>query len=459
MSIILLKNGTIINEDISFKGSILINGEIIQKIISYSPEKINLSTISDSNSDFAAATIIDCEGLLIFPGLIDDQVHFREPGSTHKGCIESESKAAVLGGVTSFMDMPNNNPPITSNLLLENKYRIAQEKSFANYTFYIGADNSNIDELSKVDRKNVCGIKVFMGSSTGNMLVDNIDSLNKIFSINNFTIATHCEEEKIIKVNLESAKIKYGDQIPFASHSTIRSREACIASTKKAIDLAIKHNTKLHILHISTKEEVELIREAKKMNPNISAETCVHYLFLNSGDYEIFGGKIKCNPSIKDESDRLAIINGVLEGVIEVIATDHAPHTIEEKSGNYLSCPSGLPLVQHSLQIMMELCKDGFFTYEELVRKMCHAPAKVFGIEQRGYIKEGYYADITVIDPLRADVLTTKKPSYLCGWSPFENLVFSSSVLHTFVNGVQVVENGKLTGRKNSKRLKFNYEF
>lgn len=455
MPITLLKNGTITNENISFTGSILIKDDIILKVIdgilpdNFTEElqNIGIAQIPDS--------IINCEGLLIIPGIIDDQVHFREPGATHKGCIESESKAAVLGGVTSFMDMPNNNPPTTSNLLLEHKYKIAQTTSYANFSFYLGADNSNIEELKAIDWENVCGIKVFMGSSTGNMLVDNSDTLNKIFAIQDIKIATHCEDEKIIKTNLDSAINKFGEEIPFSHHSKIRSREACIASSKKAIDLALKYNTNLHILHLSTKEEVELLREAQKINPKITAETCVHYLFLNSDDFEVFGGKIKCNPSLKDESDRIALINGVCEGIIRVVATDHAPHTKSEKQEKYLKCPSGLPLIQHSLQIMLELYKDGYFSVEQIVESMCHSPAKLFGVKNRGFLREGFFADIAVIDINRPDKLTTKNPSYHCGWSPFADFEFSSSVIHTFVNGVQVVKNCRLTGNKNSMRLKF----
>ncbi len=459
MLITILKNGTIINEGNSFIGSLIIEGSTIKKVITGSfTEKYIIKHYVSNDITADSLLVIDCNGLLIIPGVIDDQVHFREPGATYKGCIESESKAAILGGVTSYMDMPNNNPTTTNISLLEKKYEIASNSSYANYSFYIGAENENLSELTSIDRNNTCGIKVFMGSSTGNMLVDNPESLVQIFKNSKTTVATHCEEESIIKNNIESAKLKYGEDIPFSIHNLIRSREACIASTKKALNLAIQFNTKLHILHISTKEEVELIKKAKEINPKISSETCVHYLYLNSGDYEIFGGKIKCNPSIKEESDRLALINGVIDGTINIVATDHAPHTKEEKENKYLKCPSGLPLVQHSLQIMIELCKNGYFSLPEIVKFMCHNPAEIFKIQNRGFLREGYYADITIIDINKIDKISTKNPSYFCGWSPFENINFSSSIIHTFINGVAVVENGKLTGKRCSMRLKFDYE-
>lgn len=459
MSVILLKNGTIINEGSSITGSVLIENEFIKKVLPGVFSESNLKkSVSEQDEKIFIDKIIDCSGLIIMPGLIDDQVHFREPGSTHKGNIESESKAAVLGGVTTYMDMPNNNPPATSNILLENKYNIAKDSSYANYSFYLGASNFNLDELQNIDKDNVCGIKVFMGSSTGNMLVDNDESLNQIFRISGITIATHCEDESIIRSNLENAKKIYGEEIPFSMHNKIRNRESCIVSTKKALDLALTYNTKLHILHISTKEEIDLIREAKKVNNNISAETCVQYMYFNSGDYDTFGSRIKCNPSIKDETDRLAIIRGVQDGIINIVATDHAPHSIEEKNNKYLSCPSGLPLIQHGMQIMMELFKDGYFDLCELVQSMCHSPAITFGIKSRGFIKKGYYADLVILDQNKIDYTSTKKPSYRCGWSPFENTNFSSTVIHTLVNGTMVVENSVLTGNKNSMRIKFNHE-
>jgi dihydroorotase len=445
MATTLLKNAIIVNWDKIYSGSILINGEKIERIYT-------------GGVASEADNIINCAGLHVFPGVIDDQVHFREPGATYKGCIESESGAAVLGGVTSFMDMPNNIPPALTTDLLENKYKIGAESSYANYSFYLGAGNSNFDELLKADKHSICGIKVFMGSSTGNMLVDNPEALDNIFGKIKMTVATHCEEESVINANMERALSQYGDDIPFSMHPEIRSREACILSTEKALARAVKYGTKLHILHISTKEEIELIKEAKKINPGITAETCVHYLFFNSGDYPGFGGKIKCNPAIKDESDRMALIEAIAEGSIDIIATDHAPHTAEEKNNKYRKCPSGLPLIQHSLQMMIELSRSGNFDLTLITDVMSRRPAKIFGIEQRGEIKEGYYADLAIVDTASADSFTTNHPAYKCGWSPLAGYTFSSQIKHTFVNGAMVVKDGNLTGVKNSKRLIFNYE-
>ena len=444
---ILVYNAIIVNEGLSFTGSLLIKDGYIEKIIKgeYS-----------HSEEFAQIKQIDAKGLHLLPGVIDDQVHFREPGNTHKGTIASESAAAVLGGVTSYMDMPNNNPPTVTNEALKNKQAIAQLNSFANYSFYLGASNDNIEEIKAVDRKTVCGVKVFMGSSTGNMLVDNPDSLNKIFSDSPILIATHCEEESIIKKNLNEVISKYGeDNIPFSEHCQIRDRKSCIESTKKAIELAVKYKSRLHVLHISTKEEIEMIKQASEINPLITGEVCIHYMLLDNSMYDTFGSKMKCNPSIKEKSDRDAIISAVKRGVIKVVATDHAPHTKIEKESGYLKAPSGLPLVQHSLQLMIDMYKEGIFTLEEIVSLMSHSPADNFKIEKRGYIKEGYYADIVLIDLNKTDSESSKKPAYLCGWSPFEGKIFKSSVIHTFVNGVQVVEDGKLTGLKAGRNLEF----
>lgn len=441
----LLKNATIINEGSVFRGSLLINNSRIEQILvgEYVKEKEHLNYEE-----------LDCRKFLLFPGIIDDQVHFREPGATHKGDIESESRAAILGGVTSFMDMPNNNPLTTSIELLEHKYDLAKEKSYANYSFYLGASNENINQLEHIDKKNVCGIKVFMGSSTGNMLVDNINSLEKIFKIDTL-IATHCEDEEIIRENLAKYKSFYGNNIPFKEHPNIRSREACIKSTTLAIDLALKYNTRLHILHISTKEEIELIKQAQSLNPKITAETCVHYLDLNSDKYDTLGSKMKCNPSIKDEQDRKAIINAVKEGVISVIATDHAPHTNEEKSKDYLNSPSGLPLIQHSFQIMYDLYKNGEIEIATISERMSHSPANVYRIKERGFIREGYFADLFLVDINLPDSVSTISPAYKCGWSPYKGREFECSIIHTFVNGIQVVKDRKITENNSSMRLEF----
>lgn len=443
----LIQNGTIVDEGKSFIGSILVKDDKIEKIFIQGDE------LPD------AGFIIDASGKLVIPGVIDDQVHFREPGATHKGDIESESAAAVLGGVTSYMDMPNNNPPTTTIEALHNKNNIAQESSYANYSFYLGATNENLDQILNANPRETCGVKVFMGSSTGNMLVDNLESLEKIFRHSKLLIATHCEEENIIKENLQKAKEKYGaDNIPFAEHPSIRSREACIVSSQKAIKLATKYNARLHILHISTEEETHMLAEAKRSYPSISGEACVHYLLLDSTMYNTMGSQMKCNPAIKDESDKKAIIKAVKEGIIRVVATDHAPHTLEEKSGNYINSPSGLPLIQHSLQIMLELSKQGYFTIEEVVDRMCHSPAIAFRIDKRGFIKEGYHADLVIIDPNKPDNETSSNPAYKCKWSPFNGKVFSYSITDTIINGIQIVANGKLTGKKAGKKLLFNHD-
>jgi dihydroorotase len=447
MKSLLIKNGKIINEGISFIGSVLIKGERISGIYRTGEQL--------PNADYT----IDAEGLILMPGVIDDQVHFREPGNTHKGNIESESAAAVLGGVTSYMDMPNNTPPATTIESIENKNRIAEESSYANYSFYLGATNDNIEQIIKANPAETCGIKVFMGSSTGNMLVDSNSALNDLFSKSRLLIATHCENEPIIRDNLAKARSEYGDyNIPFEAHPLIRSREACIESTKNAIELAIRYKSRLHILHISTKEEIELIRQAQIKNPGITGEVCVHYMLFDSSDYKKYGSKIKCNPAIKEYSDKEAIIKAVKEGIIKVVATDHAPHTLEEKSGNYLNSPSGLPLVQHSLQIMYNLHKEGKFTAEEVVDRMCHSPALNFRVRERGFIREGYYADIVLLNPDKEDKKSVENPAYRCGWSPLNDIKLQSTIVHTFVNGIHVVRDGELTGVKAGIKLKFIYD-
>ncbi|MFA5850515.1 MAG: dihydroorotase [Bacteroidales bacterium] len=443
---ILIKNGRIINEGLSFTGSLFLVNNRISHIYGETDELPY------------ADEIIIAENLIVVPGIIDDQVHFREPGNTYKGCIESESAAAVLGGVTSYMDMPNNNPPATSKIALNTKNKIASESSYANWSFYLGANNDNYNEFKDANPSKICGLKVFMGSSTGNLLVDNPESLERIFSESPLLIATHCEEESVIQRNLADAVVKYGENIPFEEHRNIRSREACILSTKKAISLALKYNSRLHILHISTAEEIELIREAQRINPGITGEVCVHYMLLDSASYSSLGGKMKCNPSIKEQSDKEAIIRAVKDGIIKVVATDHAPHTLEEKSRNYMNTPSGLPLIQHSFQIMWDLHKDGHFSEFDIIDRMAHSPANNFKIVDRGFLRPGYFADILIFDPNKIDDKTTKNPAYFCGWSPFNDRSFSSSIIHTFVNGVQVVRDGALTGLKGGMKLSFNYE-
>ena len=451
----LIKNGTIVNQGLSFMGSLLINGEKIEKIVN-ADSFASIEEYDEYISQIQSDKIIDATGMHILPGVIDDQVHFREPGNTHKATIASESAAAVLGGVTSFMDMPNNNPPAASLDALDQKFSIAAKDSYANYSFYLGATNGNIDQIKNINKERICGVKVFMGSSTGNMLVNDEQMLNRIFSESPVLIATHCEQEETIKANMTAYTEKYGNEIPFEMHYKIRSKEACIECTKRALDLAVKHNTKLHILHISTAEEIELIKEARKQNPQILGEVCVHYMWFNCNDYKEYGSKIKCNPAIKTEDDMHAIRSAVKDGTIAVVATDHAPHLKEEKEKNYAQAPSGIPLIQHSLQLMLELSKKGIFTVEDVAARMSHGPAECFQIKERGFIQEGYYADLAIINLNLPDSKTTSTPAYKCGWSPFEGKEFSSSIIHTFVNGTQVVENGTLTGNKNAKELVFD---
>ena len=451
----LVKNGIIVNEGLSVLGSLLINDERIEKIIT--------RNCYDSDDEYNSAVesiqcnkVIDANGLHVIPGVIDDQVHFREPGNTAKATIASESAAAVLGGVTSFMDMPNNTPPTTTNEALEGKFDIAHETSLANYSFYLGATNENIDQIRAIDKEKVCGVKVFMGSSTGNMLVNDGQTLKQIFKESPVLIATHCEQEEIIKANMAEYTAKYGEEIPFEMHYRIRSREACIECSRKALQLAVENGSQLHILHLSTAEEMDMIKEARTLNPKISGEVCVHYMWFNCNDYAEYKSKIKCNPAIKEESDMLAIRKAVKEGTIKVVATDHAPHLKEEKQNNYTKAPSGIPLVQHSLQVMLELAKQGVFTVEEVVARMSHGPAECFGVRDRGFLREGYFADIAIVNLNLPDNSSTNSPAYKCGWSPFEGKSFSSSIVHTFVNGSQVVENSKLTGNRKSMRLEFN---
>lgn len=441
---ILLKNARLINEAKSFIANVLISGELI--------EKISTSDISVNE----ACEIIDLSGKYLIPGAIDDQVHFREPGMTYKADIASESKAAAAGGITSFMDMPNNNPPILNQELLQSKYDIAEKSSAVNYSFFMGASNDNLDEVLKTNPKNVCGVKVFMGSSTGNMLVDNKKTLENIFANSKLLIATHCEDEETIKANTNKYIQKYGDYIDFKYHPEIRSREACLKSSSLAVELAKKHNARLHILHLTTEDEMQLFSTDAIENKNITAEVCVHHLWFDDADYDKYGSRIKWNPAVKKKSDKEALRKALIEGKIDVIATDHAPHTIQEKSNSYLKAPSGGPLVQHSVVAMFELAKKGIFSPELVVEKMCHAPAKLFKIEKRGYIREGYYADLVVINPNEEWEVNKDNILYKCNWSPFEGQKFSHKIEKTFVNGNLVYDNGKINDSIKGKRLKFN---
>ncbi len=445
MSSTLIKNIKIINEDKSIIGSILITDDIINTIYKDSEDLPN------------ADVIIDGTGKILLPGVIDDQVHFREPGLTHKAEIYTEAKAAVAGGTTSFMEMPNTKPQATTHEVLEDKYQIASKKSIANYSFYIGATNDNLDELLKTDPEKVCGIKVFMGSSTGNMLVDNENTLAGIFSNAPTIITAHCEDEDTIQANLKSYKDKYGEDVPFEMHHLIRSEEACYKSSSKAAALARKHGARLHILHLTTAKELELLDHNMPIEERkITGEVCVHHLWFTNEDYKKYGARIKWNPAIKTRSDRDALRNAVTNDVLTVVATDHAPHTKEEKEGTYFKAPSGGPLVQHSLTAMLEMVKEGIFTYEQVVNKMCHAPAQLFRVKNRGYIREGYKADLVIVDPksewnVSADNIVSK-----CGWSPFEGQSFSHKVSHTFVNGHLAFNNGIFNESKMGERLTFN---
>jgi dihydroorotase len=443
MSSYLLKNGTVVNEGSSKEYDVLIRKNRIEKI--------------GKNLSDDSATIIDLAGKYIMPGCIDDQVHFREPGLTHKGNIYSESRAAVAGGITSFMEMPNTSPNATTQELLEDKYQIAKTHSIANYSFFMGATNDNLDEVLKTDASKVCGVKVFMGSSTGNMLVDNEKTLAGLFSNVPMLIATHCEDEQTVRKNLADAKLKYGTEIPIELHPVIRNEEACYLSSSLAVHLAERHGARLHVLHISTAKETELFNNQLSLkDKKITAEACVHHLWFSEEDYASKGTFIKWNPAVKTISDREGIWKALLDNRIDVVATDHAPHTIEEKKNNYLNAPSGGPLVQHALISMMEHVKKGKITIERVVEKMAHNPAILFRIKERGFIREGYYADIVVVDPSRSYSVQQSNILYKCGWSPFEGYTFSSSINKTFVNGEMVYENNKVAEGTNGMRLSFN---
>jgi len=403
-----------------------------------------------------ADRIIDATGKLLLPGVIDDQVHFREPGLTHKGTIYSESKAAVAGGITSYMEMPNTVPNALTQELLENKYTIARNTSLANYSFFMGASNDNLDEVLKTDRKNVCGVKVFMGSSTGNMLVDNPQTLEGIFSKVDMLIATHCEDEATIQANIVKYRSIYGENVPFEKHPEIRSREACHLSSSLAVRLARQFGSRLHVLHISTADELSLFDNSIPLaQKKITAEACMHHLWFCDEDYKDKQALIKWNPAIKSRADRDAILNAVLDNRIDVVATDHAPHTKEEKSNTYFNAPSGGPLVQHSLVAALELNKMGKFPLERIVEKMSHHPAILFDIVDRGYIREGYFADLVLVDPDSPWTVNSSNIFYKCGWSPFEGQQFSAKVTHTFVSGHLAYENGRFDESVRGQRLKF----
>lgn len=445
MNTTLIKNAKIVNEGEIFEGDVLIENEYIVEIAqSISPKSANCK-------------IIDAEGNYLIPGAIDDQVHFREPGLTHKGDIESESRAAVAGGITSFIEQPNTLPNAITQELLEDKYQIAAQKAYANYSFMMGGTNDNLEELLKTNPRNVAGIKLFLGSSTGNMLVDNPESIEKIFSSIKMLIAVHCEDETTIKNNLEHYKEQYGDAIPVACHPLIRSEEACYSSSSKAIELAKKTGARLHVFHLSTAKEMELFTNKIPLEEKqITAEVCIHHLWFSDEDYKTKGNFIKWNPAVKTANDRKVLWEALLDDRIDVIATDHAPHTLEEKSQDYLKAPSGGPLVQHAVVAMFEAYHQGKISIEKIVEKMCHNPAKIFKIENRGFIKEGYFADLVIVNT--GLPWNVKKENILakCGWSPFEGYNFKSRITHTFVNGTLVYQNFKVKENKAGQRLLFN---
>ena len=443
MNSYLIKNATIVNEGSSFVGDLLVENGIIKKI--------------DSSITINSMTVIDASGKYLIPGLIDDQVHFREPGLTHKATIDSESRAAVAGGITTFIEMPNTVPQATNQQLLQDKFNIAEKTSFANYSFMFGGTNDNLEELLKTDPKTVAGIKLFLGSSTGNMLVDNLEVLEKIFSSTKLIISVHCEDEETIKKNTAEHKAQYGEHIPIELHPVIRSEEACYLSSSRAIELAKKTGARLHVFHVSTAKETTLFRNDIPLEEKqITSEVCVHHLWFSDQDYKEKGTHIKWNPAVKTAADREGLWTALLDDRLDIIATDHAPHTLEEKSNSYLKAPSGGPLVQHALLALLEKVSEKVISIEKLVEKACHNPAIIFQIENRGFIREGYYADLVLIDLKAPQTVCKENILYKCGWSPFEGTTFSSSVTHTFVNGVLMYHEGVFNNEVKGKRITFN---
>jgi dihydroorotase len=439
----LIKNATIVNENSQKVADILIQDDVIVKI--------------DSDISDAQAKVIDASDKYVFPGVIDDQVHFREPGLTHKGNIASESRAAVAGGITTFMEQPNTNPQTTTIEKLEEKFAMGAKSSFANYSFLFGGTNDNLEELKKLDKNACSGVKLFLGSSTGNMLVDREEVIEGIFRNTEMVISAHCEDETTIKNNLAAYKDKYGDNIPMEYHPLIRSAEACYLSSSKAIELAKKTGARFHVFHLSTGIETALFRnDIPLKDKKITAEVCLHHLWFSDEDYKTKGSLIKWNPSVKTAEDRAQLWEAFLDDRIDVLATDHAPHTIEEKDNVYTKAPSGGPLVQHALPAMLEKYHEGVISLEKIVEKMCHNPAILFQIEKRGYIREGYFADLVIADLNDSWTVSKQNIAYKCGWSPFEGTTFKSGISHTFVNGHLAYENGNFSEVKNAKRLTFN---
>jgi dihydroorotase len=441
---ILIQNAEIVNEGLKSKKDLLIEGRYIAKIADHIAAEVDMK-------------VIDASGLLLIPGMIDDQVHFREPGLTHKATIKTESRAAVAGGITSFMEMPNTNPQTTTQEKLESKFAIAAKDSIANYSFMFGGTNDNLDELLKTDGKNVAGIKLFLGSSTGNMLVDNPETLEKIFSATSLPISVHCEDEATIQRNTKKAVEEFGTEIPIEQHPKIRSAEACYISSSKAIELAKKTGARLHIFHLSTAKEVALLDNSLPLkDKKITAEVCVHHLWFSDKDYAEKGTLIKWNPAVKTQEDQDALWQALNDNRIDVLATDHAPHTSEEKNNDYLNAPSGGPLVQHALVALLEASKAGKISIEKLVEKSAHNPAILFEIEKRGFLREGYFADLVLVDPNKSWTVEKDNILYQCGWSPFEGTTFSHSIDTTFVNGKKVYEKGRVIESDSAMRLSFN---
>ena len=436
-----IKNCKVVNEgQIVERDLIIKNGRF---------EKIG----NDLNSE---GETIDASGLFLFPGVIDDQCHFREPGLTERGSIKTESLSAIAGGTTSFMDMPNVIPPTLNLDLWRDKISIAEQNASANFSFYMGTSNTNIDEIKAIDPKEVCGIKIFMGSSTGNLHVDSEDALNNLFKESPVIITTHCEDDPMIKAKEQEFLAKYGEKIPVEMHSEIRSREACLKSSKKAIELAEKHNANLHILHLTTKEEVELFSNKPLKEKKITAEVCIPHLYFSKEDYASKGTLIKCNPSIKEIQDRDALRKGLLDGYIDYVATDHAPHQLEGKSNDYMDCPSGIPSVQHTLLVLLELVREGIYTLDDIPFYLSHKVADRFNIIDRGYIREGYWADCVLVDLEHQHTVTKENTSYFCGWSPFEGETFNSKVISTFVNGTHAYNEGKILETNLGIQLEFD---
>ncbi len=442
MSKLLLSNARLVNEGEIRDADVLVDNERIEKI----------------GSSIAApegATVIDIAGKFLIPGMIDDQVHFREPGMPHKGDLATESAAAAAGGITSFMDMPNVSPQTTTRGVLRDKYALAENRCSANYGFYLGATNSNIEEIKALQVGEAAGIKAFMGASTGNMLVDSPKALDRLFEHAPVIVLTHCEDSPMIWANEAAARVKYGDEVPFSAHPGIRSAAACIKSSRLATDLARRHDALLHVLHLTTAIEMDLFSCAHRSIKRITAEVCIHHLWFDESRYDELGAKIKCNPAIKSATDRAALIKAVNDGRIDVIATDHAPHTAAEKASNYFESPAGLPLVQHALLTLFDLAANDQFSVELIVDRACHAPADLFGVKDRGYVREGYFADLVIVDPSKPYPVTASNLLSKCQWSPFEGHTFSASIDSTIINGQVVYKDGNLTGIVAGQKLEF----